>query len=130
MKKIGIALLVIVIALVGYIAMQPSETKIERSTTIAAPASLVLAQVSDYHNWEAWSPWAKLDPSEKITYDGTPATAGHSFSWVGNDKVGEGKMVLTSVGTETVAMELSFIKPYQSAAKVEFTAKPDGSNVK
>ncbi len=130
MKKIGIALGVIIVALLGYVAMQPAEWKVERSVGVVAPASIVLAQVSDYHNWVAWSPWAKLDPAQKSTYEGTPGPAGHSYAWVGNDQLGEGKMVLTSVGTETVAMDLHFIRPFKSDDKVELTAKPDGSNAK
>ena len=26
-------------------------------------APVVFDQVNDFHNWEAWSPWAKLDPA-------------------------------------------------------------------
>jgi hypothetical protein len=41
--------------------MKPSEFRIVRSATISAPSPAVFAQVNDFHNWEAWSPWAKLD---------------------------------------------------------------------
>jgi len=27
-------------------------------------------QVNDFHQWDAWSPWAKLDPDAKITFEG------------------------------------------------------------
>jgi hypothetical protein len=36
---------------------------IVRAATISAPAAVVFSQVNDFHKWEAWSPWAKMDPA-------------------------------------------------------------------
>jgi hypothetical protein len=55
-KKILLALVVIVLVFLGYVAMQPNDFKITRSATIAAPQNVVFDQVNDFHNWEAWSP--------------------------------------------------------------------------
>jgi hypothetical protein len=65
LKKIAIALIVIIAAFLVIVATQPSEFRVERTTTIAAPADAVFAQVNDPHKWDAWSPWAKLDPPRK-----------------------------------------------------------------
>ncbi len=64
---IGAAAIVVlsVAGLAAIVAMQPSEFRIERSATIAAAAPAVFARVNDFHNWAAWSPWAKLDPSAR-----------------------------------------------------------------
>jgi hypothetical protein len=43
---------------------------------------VAFAQVNDLRNWEAWSPWAKLDPAAKQTYAGPTAGVGASFSSV------------------------------------------------
>jgi len=71
-RKILIALAGIVVVFVAIVAMQPSEYRVARTATIAAPAPAVFAQVNDFHKWEAWSPWAKLDPAMKQTYEGRP----------------------------------------------------------
>jgi Polyketide cyclase / dehydrase and lipid transport len=89
---VGVAAAVVLVvgALALFVAMRPSEFRIERSTTIAAPAPAVFAQVNDFHNWQAWSPWAKLDPDVKNSYEGASAGKGAVFAWAGNSKVGEG----------------------------------------
>ena len=60
---IGVAVLVVIFVIV--VALQPSEFRVTRSATISAPPATVFARVNDFHNWEAWSPWAKLDPACK-----------------------------------------------------------------
>lgn len=62
LKKILMALAAIAVALVGVVALQPSEFRVARTIVIAAPAPAVFEQVNDFRKWEAWNPWAKLDP--------------------------------------------------------------------
>jgi hypothetical protein len=76
LKKIFIAIAVIVVAFVVVVALQPSEFRIVRNATISAPPPAVFAQVNDFHNWEAWSSWAKLDPAAKATFEGPSAGEG------------------------------------------------------
>ncbi len=65
LKKILIGLAVLVALFVVVVALQPSEFQVERTATIAAPPADVFAQVNDLHKWDAWSPWAKLDPERE-----------------------------------------------------------------
>jgi len=51
--------------MVVFIAMRPADFRVARSATVTDPPVTVFAQVSDFHKWEAWSPWAKLDPACK-----------------------------------------------------------------
>jgi hypothetical protein len=88
--KVLIALVVVVAAFAAFVALQPSEYRIARSATIAAPAPEVFAQVNDFHKWEAWSPWVKLDPNAKTTFEGASAGEGAIFTWAGNREIGEG----------------------------------------
>lgn len=111
----------------GVVALQPSDFRITRSTTIAAPAEEVFAQVNDFHNWEAWSPWAKLDPAAKSTFEGPPSGTGAVFKWSGNEQIGEGTMTLTeSRPTDLVAVKLEFVKPFAGTSTAEFTFQPQG----
>jgi hypothetical protein len=127
-KKILLGIVVVIAVFIVIIALQPSEYRIERSATIVAPPAVVFAQVNDFHKWEAWSPWAKLDPSAKNTYAGPTAGTGAFFSWAGNDKVGEGRMtMLESRLNDHIQIRLDFLKPFPSTATAGFDFKPDGN---
>jgi hypothetical protein len=123
-----IALAAIVIVLVVIVAMQPSEFRIMRSGVISAPASDVFAQVNDFHNWAAWSPWEKLDPDLERTHEGALAGTGAIYSWVGNNKVGEGRMTLTeNRPNDLIRIKLEFLRPFKATNTAEFTFKPEGN---
>ncbi len=123
---IGLATIVIVFAVV--VALQPSDFRIVRSATISAPAAMVFSQVNDFHKWEAWSPWAKMDPAAKNTFTGAPAGVGAIFEWAGNDKVGAGRMTLTeSRPNDLVRITLDFVRPFAATNIAEFTFRPEGN---
>lgn len=125
--KVLIGLAVIVIVLIGVVASRPSEFRVERTAFIAAPAAAVFAQVNDFHKWEAWNPWAKLDPAMKQAYEGAPAGAGAIYTWSGNRQVGEGRMTLTeSRPSELIRVQLEFLKPFKATNTAEFTFRPEG----
>jgi len=127
LKKILIALAAIVLIFLVVVAMQPSDFRVERTSTIAAPPADVFAQVNDFHKWEAWSPWAKLDPAAKVAFEGPEAGQGAVMTWAGNDKVGEGKMTLTeSRPSDLVKINVDFVKPFEGSIISEFTFKPEG----
>jgi hypothetical protein len=126
--KILVALAVIVFVFVIVVAMQPSDFRIVRSATMSASASSVFAQVNDFHKWVAWSPWAKLDPAAKATFEGPSAGVGTIFRWAGNKEVGEGSMTITeSRPSDLIRIKLEFLKPFASTSTAEFTFKPDGN---
>jgi hypothetical protein len=127
LKKILIALAIIVVVLAVIVALQPEEFRVVRSATIAAPAQTVFPQVNDFHNWEKWSPWAKLDPAMKRSYEGAPAGIGAVTTWVGNKDVGEGRMTITeSRPSELIGIKLEFMKPFKATNTAEFIFKPAG----
>jgi uncharacterized protein YndB with AHSA1/START domain len=123
---IGLAVIIVLFLIVA--ATRPSEFQVTRSATIAAPPAVVFPHVNDLHKWEAWSPWAKLDPNAKQTYEGPPAGPGAALSWAGNNKVGEGRMeIIESRPTELVRFKLDFLKPMKATNTAEFTFKPEGN---
>jgi len=127
-KKILIVLVIILVVFVVIVAMQPAAYRITRTATISAPPADVFAQVNDLHKFQDWSPWAKLDPALKQTYDGAPAGTGAIYSWEGNKKVGAGRMTITDSRTnDLVSMKLEFLKPFASTATTEFAFKPEGN---
>ncbi len=123
---IGIVLVIAVFAVI--VSLQPSEFRIERSTSITAPPEVVFGLVNDFHKWDAWSPWAKLDPSAKNSFEGQESGVGAVFKWAGNNEVGEGGMTITeSRPHEKIQIRLDFVKPFEDTSTAEFTFKPDGN---
>ncbi len=129
--KILVGLAALVAVLVIVVATRPSEFRVTRSAVLPAAPAEVFAQVNDLHKWEGWSPWAKLDPKSKSTFDGPVSGVGSSMAWAGNNEVGEGKMTITeSVPDERIGMRLEFIKPFEATSTTEFTFKPDGDSTR
>jgi Polyketide cyclase / dehydrase and lipid transport len=128
LKKIVTAVVVAVAVLALVVAMQPADYKVERSVTVSAPAAVAWAQVADFHGWDAWSPWAKLDPGMKAEYGGPASGTGATYHWTGNDKVGEGRMTITGArpGADVV-IRLEFLKPMEDVATTTFSFVPDGT---
>jgi len=122
-----IVLAVLVIVLLVVAALQPADFRVARSATIAAPPAVVFAQVNDLYKFQAWSPWAKIDPAARTTYEGPPAGPGAVFRWDGNGKVGAGAMTVTeSRPAERVAFRLDFLRPFKGTNTAVFTFQPDG----
>jgi len=127
LKRILLVLAVLIAGFCAYVAMLPSTLRIERSAIIVAPVEKAFAEVNDFHNWQVWSPWAKLDPAAKATFEGPSAGEGAIFRWAGNHEVGEGSMtLLESRSNERVRIRVDFVKPWAGTNTTEFTFKPDG----
>jgi uncharacterized protein YndB with AHSA1/START domain len=125
--KTLIAFAGIVIVVVVVVASRPAEFQVARTARIAAPPPAVFAQVNDFHKWDAWNPWAKLDPAIKQTYAGAPAGAGAVYTWAGNSQVGEGRMTLTeSRPNDLIRIKMEFLKPFAGTSTAEFTFRPEG----
>ena len=127
MLPILLALVFIVILLAIVLVGQPNDFVVSRRTKIAAPAGQVFPYINELRKWEAWSPWAKLDPNCKMTYEGPSAGVGASYAWIGK-KVGAGRGTITqSVPDQLVRFKLEFIKPMVATNTAEFTFQSDGS---
>lgn len=130
-KKILAVLAALLVAFVGFVATRPAQFRIERSATIAAPIEAVFPLVDDFHRWADWSPWEKLDPGMKKTFEGGPGV-GAKYAWVGNQDAGEGRMtILESRPGERIGIKLEFLKPFAATNTTVFAFKggPDGTHV-
>ena len=117
----------IVAVLVAVIAMRPSDFRVTRSATMSAAPADVFTQVNNFHNWEAWSPWVKIDPNAKTSYEGPTTGEGAYFSWNGNREVGEGSMkIVESRPNDLIRIKLDFVRPFAGSNDVQFTFQPAG----
>lgn len=127
-KKILIGLLALLVIILVAAALQPSDFRITRSAGISAPPATVFAQVNELQKWEAWSPWVKLDPAIKQTYEGPSSGQGAISRWAGNSQVGEGNMTITEAKpNELVRIRLEFVKPFAATNQADFTFQPQGN---
>lgn len=124
-KKILLAFVALIAGLLGFVALQPADFTVSTTATIPAPPAVVFDHVNTLSKWEAWSPWAKLDPNATKTYDGPAAGTGAASSWSGNDEMGAGTMTITdSKPTEHIAMRLDFTRPMAATNTTAFDFKP------
>lgn len=130
LKRILIGLGAVLAVLVVVIALQPSKFRIERSIDMAAPPEAAFAQVNDFHAWSKWSPWEKLDPNLKRSFEGPSSGAGAKYAWTGNDEVGEGRMTIEqSQAPSQIRIKLEFLKPFAATNQTHFTfAKTPAGN--
>lgn len=130
LQILGVAAALVVLFLI-VVATRPSRFRIQRSIAIAAPPERAFAQVNDFHRWVAWSPWEKMDPTMKKTFEGAAAGEGSSYAWTGNAKVGEGRMTIEkSEAPSLVGLKLEFIKPWQATNATTFTFVPEAGGTK
>jgi len=127
LKKIAIGLVVIVIAILIFAATKPATYHVERSTAIAAAPEKITPLLDDFHNWNQWSPWAKLDPNMRVTYSGAPAGQGAIYEWEGNSKVGKGRMEILAAEPTLTSIKLDFLSPMESHNHTNFILRPQGS---
>ena len=132
LKKIGIAVVVLIAALLGFAATRPDTFRVQRSASIKAPPEKIFALINDFHSWSAWSPYENLDPMMRRTYSGAANGKGAVYEWDGNSNVGKGRMEITAVSPPSkVTIKLDFLKPFEGHNVAEFTldAKGDATNV-
>lgn len=111
-----------------YVSTRPSSSRIERSLTIHTSPAVLYGLINDFHQWSAWSPWEKMDPAMKKTYEGAESGVGAVYGWTGNSKVGQGSMAIVDSTPESrVEIAMTFLKPFPSASTVIFTLEPEGA---
>lgn len=115
----------------AFVASQPSAFAVERSASFEAPPAVVYGLLQDFHTWEGWSPWAKLDPAMKTTYGGPATGVGATYAWEGNDEVGAGKMTIADAKpNEAVGITLEFLRPFATTNRTDFLLAPAGAGTK
>jgi hypothetical protein len=122
---IAIAILVLIVGALVFIATRPETFHVERSAPVAAPSDVVFGLIDDFHRWAEWSPYEKLDPNMSRTYEGPSTGPGATYAWKGNNEAGEGRMtILQSTPGERVAIQLDFLKPFAATCQATFTLVP------
>jgi hypothetical protein len=125
-KKIALAVVVVIVAVLAYAATRPGSLHVQRAASIKATPDKIAPLITDFHRWSAWSPYEKVDPAMKRTYSGAANGKGAVYEWEGNGDVGQGRMEITDTSPSRVTIKLDFIKPFEGHNVAEFALVPQG----
>jgi hypothetical protein len=125
---IGVIAVVVVAAILAYATTRPDSFRVQRATSIKAPPEKIYPHLSDFHAWNAWSPWEKMDPELKRTFSGAASGKGAIYAWEGNKKVGKGRMEITDASPSKIAIKLDFIESFEGHNVTEFALEPKGDS--
>src|SRR5260221_10751414 len=129
LKRILIPFVAVLVVLAVIGMLLPRNIRVQRSVTIARPASLIYATVNSFQLFSKWSPWQNLDPNMRQTTEGPRDGVGAKLVWSGNDKVGSGTQVITaSTPDQSVASDIDFGK--MGVAKSTVLLVPQGSSTR
>ena len=122
---------VVIVGLAIYVNIQPETFKVTRSAVVSGSPAEVFAQVNTLKHWNAWSPWARMDPNAINSYEGPESGVGSAMSWAGNKEVGAGTMtIIESRASELVKLRLDFLKPFKATSTAELSFSPEGAGTK
>ena len=129
LKKIIIAIVVVIAAILAYAATRPDTFRVERSANMKAPPDKIFAVLNDFKQWGSWSPWEKKDPAMKRTFSASTSGKGAQYAWEGNKEVGKGSMEIVDTTPPTrLTLKLDFIEPFEAHNNVEFALTPAGDS--
>lgn len=103
-----------------------AKLNIQRSIVINKKPEEVFKVINNFDTWTTWSPWLIMEEGVKVTV----ADNKKSYEWEG-DITGAGNMKIASEKeNESIDIDLQFLKPWKSKAKVGFDIKPEGDGTK
>lgn len=125
LKPFFFFLLAVLVVTVILSLLMPTRQKIERSTTIHAPAALIYRELIKLENFNTYSVWSRQDSAIKYTLTGKDGTVGASSSWAGDPEIsGDGKIEIVLLEeNKTIQHKLHFTKPKKGTAGSTFTLK-------
>jgi hypothetical protein len=127
LKKIGLAVALVVVLILGLAALQPADYVVRRETVINAPAEKIFPYLNSAKLGEKWGPWLEVDPDAKMTYSGPESGVGSKGSWDGGKQLGTGSATIDeSVPNERVGIALEYSKPMVMTQHSVYELKPAG----
>ncbi len=123
---LGIAVAVLIAALLVYASTRPGAIHVERSIRISAPAEKIFPLINDFRLWEAWTPYDK-DPAMKKAYSGSESGPGAHYGWEGDKQVGKGEITITqTTPPHRLVFDLHMIEPFEARNVATMSLDADG----
>jgi effector-binding domain-containing protein len=135
--KVLLAIVIIVVAMVVIAGLViDGKYNVERTATIDGCYGDVQSQITDFNNWQNWSPWldkAKQAGQEvEFTYSEEQGAVGSFYTWESaTDAIGSGKMEISEIAEGKLDFHLTFTSPMEAEADghVSYSSGSDGVDV-
>jgi hypothetical protein len=117
------------IILAGAMLVAFAPTQILTSTTLRINANkdVVIQKISNFSEFQDWSPWKKKDPQQVNYIKGVNGTLGSQFHWDGVAEKGQGYMELVEANENSIAVDCHILTPFESQSHFKYTVKEIGS---
>ncbi|MEO1620731.1 MAG: SRPBCC family protein [Cyanobacteria bacterium J06632_3] len=101
----------------------PSQVHVERQALIEASPDAIFTEISDFSQWQNWSPWANIAPDTDYKLEGKGI--GQKMTWASdNPEVGSGTQEVTALDSPNLLKtHLDFGD--MGVADATFTLEPD-----
>ncbi|MNK88063.1 Polyketide cyclase / dehydrase and lipid transport [compost metagenome] len=123
--------LVVLVAVVIFGLLAPSDWDVERSVTIKAKPEKIYPYVANFKDgWPQWASYDLEDPRITYTYSGPDEGVGSRREWVGG-LIGDGKQVITHADIHRgVAFDIQMIETgFAIQGSIRFDPMADGTKV-
>ncbi len=130
-KYFFLLILVIGVAVGGYLISLDSEFKVVRSRQINAPANLVFNQIANLKNWDKWAPWKDKDSLIKFEFSESTDKEGDYFRFTDTDgnrqrltnlTLSPDSLIVQSLSSNETTQEYKWhITPNDKGVKVSWT---------
>ena len=130
LKKILIAIAVIVVLIVVIGFMLPKTRHVERFVVIDAPPCVVFAKVNGFQSFNDWSPFVAVVPDAEYEFTGPDFGVGAKISWAATKPKPEvgSQTIIASTPCERVDVELDL--GTQGHAQSTYLLQPEGEGTR
>ena len=119
-------LIIIILGLLTWAAILPSNLHVSKTVMIKAPLGVVFNEINDLHNWNNWSSWKDTTLSAK--FEGPVKGVGAKVIWT-DKKEGEGILTIVE-STHFNHIKTSMTVPNKTdAAEMQFDFETKGDSV-
>ena len=80
---IAIILAIAIAVVLALASTKPNTLRVQRATSIRAPADKIFPMINDFQQWRTWSPYEEKDPAMKRTYEGADRGKGARQTAIG-----------------------------------------------
>lgn len=125
LKKIGLAIATLVLALLVAALFIKKEYTVERTVTVNRSTNEVFQFIRYTRNQDQYNKWIMSDPAVKKEYKGTDGTKGFIYAWDGNRDVGKGEQEITDIREgDRIDFYLRFIRPFEGKENAWMITRP------
>ena len=130
-KNILIALAVVILIFLGYVASRPNHFEYSKNGLIKAPPEKIFPYLNNFKLGAEWNPYEKKDPQLKKAYSGPDSGPGSKMEFDGNKDVGSGQLeILKETANSTVDLQLEMTKPFHGVNLIHYSLTPEADGTR